>query len=1070
MEYFSSCDFYLLRRPLKPIDELLALSNKVEEEGEKGFGEKIKQIFSSPDMEEAIYTASPDLFSELKKWQKGENLESKEYDKLLRSLYKYYTRMCMRCTPYGLFAGCAMGSIRNGNTGIDFLTFGNDNFYKHSRLDMNYVAEITEYLLKDPIIRKQIKFCPNSSLYKVGDTYRYVEFVLKNKRRSYFLSSVGSSIYIEKVLEFTKGGKHIDDIASALIKAGFNSEAEAINFVELIIKAQMLVSDLEPTVTGNEYFLTLIRKLKSLKGTKGYVDILEKITTLLKKQDNSVERYVYIKSLIDQNFVATSSKDLIQTDLFLKPKNNILNKTIVDLLTKNFVKLLWLDNRPANTHLETFCKKFLAKYEEQEIPLIISLDSEVGVGYGLNINGVSDYMPLLKDVTIPKEQKATSVTWNRLIKLKYEKFSEAKTTGGKIIEITDNDIEELTNESPQQAQLPSSLYLFGTFLSKSANDIDQGNFKFLLSALAGPSAANLLGRFCHGNPQLTKKLQECLKEEEQDNPNAIYAEIVHLSEARTGNILMRPNLRRYEIPYLGQASVSEEYQIPVDDLLVSIQQGKIFLRSKKFNKQVIPRLTSAHNFSHGLPIYKFLCDLQFQDRALGVFWNWFPFEQETYLPRVEYKNIILSRARWHLKKKDYPELNKHSNLVKFFYSLREQWKIPKYVVTREGDNELLVDFDNLHCIQTLAQDLQKRNVVLYEFLSTPDQCFIKDSRGSYTNEVIIPLRKNSLQIQRSLISINMGSFLIKRQFIPGSEWLYVKIYTGNKTIDKVLTDIILPLTQKLLADEIIDKWFFIRFNDPDGHLRIRFHHSTREDFWKEVLQRLYEKLNPLLEQGLISKVLMDTYQREIERYGADTMALSEELFFSDSLAIVEFLDLVEGDEGERYRWLFALRNVDFLLNDFGYGPEDKYHLLKDLQKGFFEEFNNKSKEDNLRHSLNDKYRIDTKAIVNILNPEKDTEEILSAGACFERRSERNKPIIQMIREQKKPFDHGKSLNEMLSSYIHMTMNRTFISRQRMHELVIYHYLSKYYKSQLAREKNKRQEYKLTYATELDLHR
>ncbi|MDR0295220.1 MAG: hypothetical protein LBH91_03380 [Prevotellaceae bacterium] len=41
---------------------------------------------------------------------------------------------------------------------------------------------------------------------------------------------------------------------------------------------------------------------------------------------------------------------------------------------------------------------------------------------------------------------------------------------------------------------------------------------------------------------------------------------------------------------------------------------------------------------------------------------------------------------------------------------------------------------------------------------------------------------------------------------------------------------------------------------------------------------------------------------------------------------------------------------------------------------------------------------------------------------------------------------------MLSSYIHMTLNRLFRTQQRMHELVMYDYLFRYYTSMQARQK------------------
>lgn len=37
--------------------------------------------------------------------------------------------------------------------------------------------------------------------------------------------------------------------------------------------------------------------------------------------------------------------------------------------------------------------------------------------------------------------------------------------------------------------------------------------------------------------------------------------------------------------------------------------------------------------------------------------------------------------------------------------------------------------------------------------------------------------------------------MVKRKFPPGSEWLYLKIYTGVKTADIILEEAIQPLTE-----------------------------------------------------------------------------------------------------------------------------------------------------------------------------------------------------------------------------------------------------------------------------------
>ncbi|MBE9468437.1 MAG: thiopeptide-type bacteriocin biosynthesis protein [Bacteroidetes bacterium] len=290
---------------------------------------------------------------------------------------------------------------------------------------------------------------------------------------------------------------------------------------------------------------------------------------------------------------------------------------------------------------------------------------------------------------------------------------------------------------------------------------------------------------------------------------------------------------------------------------------------------------------------------------------------------------------------------------------------------------------------------------------------------------------------------------VKRKFIIGDEWLYYKLYTGPKTADKILTEVIKPVTEKLLLDNIIDKWFFIRYADPKLHIRVRFHYKSPEKIFN-ITEIVKKFINPYIEDGLIWKVQADTYNREIERYGYDTIELAEDLFFRDSEMIVNMLDLIEGDEGEVVRWLFSLRAIDALLENFKYDEQQKLNLSEKLKTGFGKEFGmNKS----LKRQLDMKFRKERFVINNVLNRKNDSEsEMKQLFELLNKKSSDIEQIVSYLLEKNVNNKLQAPLDDLLSSYIHMTMNRIFKSKQRVHEMVIYDFLYHYYTSNIAKMK------------------
>jgi thiopeptide-type bacteriocin biosynthesis protein len=284
---------------------------------------------------------------------------------------------------------------------------------------------------------------------------------------------------------------------------------------------------------------------------------------------------------------------------------------------------------------------------------------------------------------------------------------------------------------------------------------------------------------------------------------------------------------------------------------------------------------------------------------------------------------------------------------------------------------------------------------------------------------------------------------IQRTFIPGSRWVYIKLYTGEKTADDLLIHIIAPVIKKLQKANSIEKWFFIRYYDPDFHLRIRLltHNSQ---YVGEIIQQFYHKLNILNRNHLLWKVQLDTYNRELDRYDNRLIEEAESVFYADSECILSILKYIT--KNENYRWMIALKLINELLSDFGLSIGEKQKLLEYLSKSFkaehgFNEFNSKQ--------FSSKFRVNKKIIESVLDNRIIEKDFISLSQPIRKRTKRLKPIVEQIKLKARK---DNNINELLKSYLHMTLNRLFRSKNRQHEMILYDFMFRYYSSEIAKKR------------------
>lgn len=280
---------------------------------------------------------------------------------------------------------------------------------------------------------------------------------------------------------------------------------------------------------------------------------------------------------------------------------------------------------------------------------------------------------------------------------------------------------------------------------------------------------------------------------------------------------------------------------------------------------------------------------------------------------------------------------------------------------------------------------------------------------------------------------------IKKRFFPGDEWLYYKIYCGYKISDTILLEIIKPFTEQLIKENYIKKWFFIRYNDPNYHIRFRLELTDTRNIGY-IINKFSGLIQGYIESKSIWMLQIDCYDREAERYGLSTMELSEDIFFNDSLEIADYLSRHRNEETENNlisKSIFSLTLIDFYLSNFKLSDTQKLKIMEKSRDSFYKEF--------------DINKDNKKQIERIYLTQKETiyKELLdSSNAISSIALKRNIEEILKVIDQNS-ISENKVLY-LISSLIHMSLNRLYYSNNRIHELVCYDLMWKFYKSKISR--------------------
>ena len=423
------------------------------------------------------------------------------------------------------------------------------------------------------------------------------------------------------------------------------SAGDAREFVDELIDSQLLVATAGISVTGTEPLEAFEQQLRQYPSAAETTALLESIRVQLTTIDRrgkpglTLARYRGLGRQLEQLPAPVTLKRLVQVDMMKPTPTATLGEAVLRELSRGVEVLQRLAPEPRASELIHFREAFAARYERRAVPLVEALDEEVGIGLTLGGSIAGAAAPRIAGLPFVGRY-ADHQPWGKREQLLLGLLCAALEQQQHEVVIGRAELDAL--EGGDTAPLPGAFAVMARVLASSQSAVDRGDFRLVLTGTDGPSGARMLGRFCHVDPTLHRMVEEHLRAEEALEPDAVFAEIVHLPHGGIGNLVFRPVLREYEISYLGQSGAPPERQLPVTDLLVSVEGEQILLHSKRLGRRVIPRLTGAHAFRiASLTIYRFLCLLQNDRNSPGLWFDWGALAGAPFLPRVTTGRLVL---------------------------------------------------------------------------------------------------------------------------------------------------------------------------------------------------------------------------------------------------------------------------------------------------------------------------------------------------------------------------------------------------------------------------------------------
>ncbi|MER5913842.1 lantibiotic dehydratase [Streptomyces sp. NPDC001982] len=828
----------------------------------------LRAVWANQDVAEALQHSSPVLAAQVRALCKAERPLLRDVRRAALSVARYLLRAQHRATPFGLFAGVTtaeFGPQARADWGEEHVAIG--------RAGAEWLAAVVERLEACPDLLERLSVVVNNTVTSRGDRL-IVPFQpdIQDDRTRAVEASLALTEPVRAVLAVTRVpirfGTLVDKLLAEFPEAG---PEKARLLLEELIRRRVLITSLHAPSTETDALGYLLGQLDAIDAgclgpVRETVRELHAVRAGLEECATSSGRDSVAARM--RALAPGLRRHSVALDLRLDAQI-VLPDEVAREIERVALILTRVSTRPYGTAAwNDYHQRFYERYGIGTMVPLAEAVADSGTGYPDGYPGTPS----------GARRPRVSARDDALVRL-----AQAAALDGRDEVILTDELAAALDVGPDEFRVPPHLEIGVRVHAASPGELQRGRFGLEVVSVSRGAGVST-GRFLS---VLAPADREALAAELADLPAAdgdtvpaqlsfppLLPESAHVT--RTPQVLPTViSLQEHRAP--------QDAVLTPEDLAVGCDGRRMYLAVPERGHRVEAVGMNALNLhTHTPPLVRFLTELSCAQCTQVTVFDWGAAAAMPFLPRLRYGRTVLAPARWQLEAYELPgRAHPRSEWDAALTGWRDQRRLPRRVHLVEDDRRLFLDLDEVSHRTLLRQHLDRTRLAVLVEAPEPEAYGWCNGRA---HEVVVPLKATRPPTWPPLPAPTRDRALstAQMQSPAASSVLLAALYGDPRRQDALLSQYLPGLLEQLGNPP----WWFIRFRDPDQHLRVRIALPSPGAF-ADTAPTVSAWADELRSVGLLADLRYPTSYREMGRWGSGAAwEAAEEVFRTDSRAVL----------------------------------------------------------------------------------------------------------------------------------------------------------------------------------------